>query len=81
MAGFYTDYDPSELMRGDMTARFESYALAHQNGLLNANEIRADMNLPPRAGGDKYLEPMNMADGRTGVAIGKAKTQDNGNLP
>lgn len=81
MAGFYTDYDPSELMRGDMTARFESYALAHQNGLLNANEIRADMNLPPRAGGDKYLEPMNMADGRTGVAIGKAKTQDNGDLP
>jgi HK97 family phage portal protein len=73
MDGFYTDYDPSALMRGDMASRFEAWAAGIQNGILNPNECRAEMNRPPREGGDKYLEPMNMADGKTGQAIGKSK--------
>lgn len=75
-AGFYTDYDPSALMRGDLASRMESYAKSIQWGIENHNEIRAHLNLPPREGGDKYLEPMNMADGKTGVAIGKQQPKE-----
>ena len=76
LAGFYTDYDPSALTRGDMASRFEAFGIGIQNGIMNSNECRADLNLPPREGGDKFLEPMNMADGKTGLSIGKQKQKE-----
>ena len=40
----------------------ESYALGRQWGWLSTNDIRRMENLPPIAGGDKYLTPLNMVD-------------------
>jgi HK97 family phage portal protein len=53
------DYDPcvrfdaNQLVRADLAARFAAYTAARQGGWLSANEIRAQENLPPVAGGDQ----------------------------
>lgn len=48
------------LLRGNTPERYQAYALARQWGWLSANDIRALENLPPIAGGDAYLSPLNM---------------------
>ena len=45
------------LLRGDIKARYEAYALGRQNTFLSANEIRAFENLNPIEGGDVYENP------------------------
>lgn len=51
-------YDMTALMRGDSIARAEYYRVMREAGVLSANEIRESEDLPPRDGGDTYLDPM-----------------------
>lgn len=48
------------LLRGDIQARFQSYAVARQWGWMSANDIREKENQNPVEGGDLYLTPLNM---------------------
>ncbi|WP_271270228.1 phage portal protein [Aliamphritea hakodatensis] len=58
----YIEFNFSGLLRGDQKSRYDSYALGRQWGFLSVNDIRRLENMPPIAGGDKYLTPLNMAD-------------------
>ncbi|NRF73115.1 phage portal protein [Citrobacter braakii] len=60
----YIEFNVSGLLRGDQKSRYESYALGRQWGWLSVNDIRRMENLPPIAGGDKYLTPLNMVDSK-----------------
>lgn len=69
-SGIYVKYDVSGLMRGDLKSRLEAYALGKQWGVYSTNDIRKKLDEPPVEGGDQYLVPLNMADGKTGDPIG-----------
>ncbi|WFM72953.1 phage portal protein [Halomonas sp. CKK8] len=58
----YIEFNVGGLLRGDQKSRYEAYALGRQWGWLSVNDIRRLENMPPIAGGDKYLTPMNMTD-------------------
>ncbi len=59
---YYIEFNISSLLRGDQKSRYEAYALGRQWGWLSVNDIRRMENMPPIAGGDKYLTPLNMTD-------------------
>lgn len=59
-ADYYVEFNLGGLLRGDQRTRYAAYALARQWGWLSINDIRRLENLPPVAGGDAYLEPLNM---------------------
>lgn len=48
------------LVRGDLQSRYTAYQIGRQAGFLSVNDIRSFENLNPVAGGDRYLEPLNM---------------------
>ncbi len=50
------------LLRGDTKTMYEAFAIGRQNGWLNADDIRAflDLNPLPDGIGQTYLEPLNM---------------------
>jgi len=58
-AGQTARYDIDRLLRGDSIARAEYYRVMFEMGVLNPNEIRDQEDLPPRDGGDVYMEPMS----------------------
>jgi HK97 family phage portal protein len=58
-AGQTARYDIDRLLRGDSIARAEYYRVMFEMGVLNPNEIRDQEDLPPRDGGDKYMEPLS----------------------
>jgi hypothetical protein len=47
------------LVQAEIAARFEAYAKAITNGILNPNEARALENRPPYEGGNEFRVPMN----------------------
>lgn len=49
------EIDLSSLMRGDYTARWQSYAIAVQNNILDANEIREAEGYNPRSDKEETL--------------------------
>ncbi len=59
---FFLKHNLAGLIRGDIKARFESYAIGRQWGWLSADDIREleDMNPIEGDGGNIYLSPMNM---------------------
>lgn len=59
---YYIEHLVDGLLRGDLAARYSAYNVARQNGILNADEIRALENLDKRADGHgaDYLHPANM---------------------
>lgn len=59
------------LLRADTEQRYRSYALGRQWGWLSINDIRRLENMPPVAGGETYLQPLNMAD-----AAGEGEVDD-----
>jgi len=61
-ANYYIEFNVSGLLRGDQKSRYEAYAVARNWGWLSVNDIRRLENLPPVAGGDVYLQPLNMVD-------------------
>ncbi|EAO1993185.1 phage portal protein [Salmonella enterica] len=71
----YIEFNVSSLLRGDQKSRYESYALGRQWGWLSVNDIRRLENMPPVAGGDTYLTPLNMVNSNLIPGLGKATTQ------
>lgn len=59
-ARYYAKFNLASLLRGDLKSRFDAYAVGRQWGWLSANDCREMEDLPPVAGGDTYLSPMNM---------------------
>eukprot|EP01030_Chromulinospumella_sphaerica_P016886 gene16886-16702_t len=66
-AHYFIEFNLSGLLRGDQKSRYESYAIGRQWGWLSVNDIRRLENLPPVAGGDVYLQPLNMVDSGKGT--------------
>ena len=60
LSGLTIRYDTKDLLRGDTAARYSSYSVGIAWGFLSPNDARHAENLPPIAGGDRYLEPLNM---------------------
>lgn len=50
----------ADLLRGDLSTRYEAYVKAINNGIMNPNEARSRENMNPYAGGDLYTRPANM---------------------
>ncbi len=50
------------LLRGDISSRYNSYAVGRQWGWLSVNDIRGLENMNPIDGGDIYMTPLNMSD-------------------
>lgn len=76
-AEYFTSFNLDGLMRGDYKSRMEGYAVARQNGWMNANDIRAleNMNpIPAAEGGDAYLVNGNMIP----IMAAMAKTGSSG---
>jgi HK97 family phage portal protein len=59
---YFFEFNVDGQLRGDFKTRMEGYAIARQNGWMNADEIRAleNMNPLPDGLGQRYLEPLNM---------------------
>lgn len=55
----YFVLDTTELLKGDMTSRFNAYSTALQNNIMSIDEIRYRENLPPL--GFNYMK-LNLAD-------------------
>lgn len=67
---FYVQFNIDGLMRGDYKSRMEGYAIAQQNGLMSANDIRALENqnpIPADQCGVGYLVNGNMIPITTAV--------------
>lgn len=60
--GLFAEHLVDALLRGDIKSRYEAYAVAKQNGWMNADEIRDLENMNPQPGGQGhiYLVPLNM---------------------
>lgn len=56
----YFDFDT--LLRGNKKARYESYSIGTQTGILSVNEARAQEGLSPIEGGDIHRFPLNTGD-------------------
>jgi HK97 family phage portal protein len=67
-ASYEVEFDTDLLLRGDMLTRFQSYRIAREIGLYNANELRQFEKQNPRTdpGGNEYFAPANMASEQTG---------------
>ena len=61
--GFFFEFNPDALLKGDIKTRWEAYKAARESGTLNANEIRRMENKKPIPGpaGEEYWRPANMA--------------------
>ena len=59
-AGYYTKHVMEGLLRGDMKARYDAYAISRQWGWSSANDIRELEDMNPIEDGDVYLVPGNM---------------------
>ena len=62
--GFYIEHNLKAIVRGDISARINSYSQLWDRGVMNANEIRAleNMNNLPGDLGEKYYVPLNFRD-------------------
>lgn len=64
----FFQFDVSSLLRGDIKARYEAYALGRQWGWLSVNDV---LHMENRNGigraGDRYMEPLNMVPVGTGA--------------
>ena len=52
---FFAKHNFDDLLRGDLPSRMAAYATARQNGILNANEIRAKEDMNGYKDGDLYM--------------------------
>ena len=59
--GVYFEFNVASLLRGDIKARFEAYALGRQWGWLSVNDVlRMENENGIGPAGDRYMEPLNM---------------------
>lgn len=54
-------YNIDALLQGDSAARASQFSQYVQNGVMNRNEARAKLDLPPYAGGDEFTAQVNLA--------------------
>lgn len=66
----FAEFLAAHLLRGTAKERYEVYKVAIENGIMSVNEVRRLENLNPRAGGDVYLTPLNMAPSARHVEAG-----------
>lgn len=59
----FFEHNTAALLRGDLKTRFEAYAVAINNRVMNPNEARQRENLPAFEGGDEFLVPLNIGQG------------------
>lgn len=57
---YFAEHLVDGLLRGDLLARYQAYAVGRQNGWLSANDILEMENKNPIEDGDIYLVPLNM---------------------
>ncbi|MEO0623131.1 MAG: phage portal protein [Pseudomonadota bacterium] len=74
-AGRRFEFNVAGLLRGDIKTRYLSYAVARQWGWLSVNDIRAIESMNPVAGGNVYLQPMNMEPAGSNAGIDRANNQ------
>jgi HK97 family phage portal protein len=67
---YFCEHAIEGLLRGNIAARYQSYAVARNWGWFSVNDIRKLENLPAIEGGDAYMQPLNMA--ALGQATGPA---------
>jgi len=58
----YAEFLAEEALRGNTIDRYAAYRTARETGWLSVNEIRKRENLPPIAGGDSFVQPLNFID-------------------
>ncbi len=58
----HVEFDLTELVRADITARYNAYRVGIMSGFLKPNEARIDDGRDPDPEGDKLWQPTNMAD-------------------
>jgi len=61
---YYSEFLVDGLLRGDINARYQAYAVGRQWGWLSADDVRKFENMDslPNGNGAKYLIPLNMTD-------------------
>lgn len=61
---YYSEFLVDGLLRGDITVRYQAYAVGRQWGWLSADDVRRleNMDVLPDGQGEKYLLPLNMID-------------------
>jgi HK97 family phage portal protein len=56
----FAKFNINALLRGDIKSRYDAYAVGKTAGFLSINDIHDKEDMPPVAGGDVYLQPLNM---------------------
>lgn len=59
---YFAEFLMDDMLRADTKSRYEAYAQAIQNKIMNANEVRIRENMNPRDGGDVYENPAIQVD-------------------
>lgn len=57
---FFVEFKVDGLLRGDIQARYNAYAVGRNWGWLSINDIRRLENMNPITNGEDYLQPLNM---------------------
>lgn len=57
---YFFEFLPDALLKGDIKARYEAYAVGLMNGWLSDNDIRDRENMNRIEDGDQYFRPMNL---------------------
>jgi HK97 family phage portal protein len=52
--GHFYEFMPEVMLKGDITTRYEAYAIAVDKGIVSPNEVRRKENMNDRPGGDEY---------------------------
>src|SRR5690606_25270363 len=66
---YFAEFLMDDMLRGDIKSRYEAYASAVQNKIMNRNEVRICENMNPVDGGDVFENPaiqVDRPDGPTG---------------
>lgn len=75
----FIEFSLNNILRGDQKTRFLAYALGRQWGWLSVNDIRRLENLNPIGpAGDRYLEPLNMANAQDLIAMANGSDNASG---
>ena len=75
---FFPRFDLNGLLRADMAAQGQAWALGRQWGWLSANDVREQLEMRPIDGGDAYLSPLNMVDATKPASGAAAQEGDEG---
>lgn len=60
-ASYYPEFMVEGLLRGDLKAQMDGYAIGIDKGVWSINDVRRKLNEPPVDGGETHWRPLNMA--------------------